>query len=155
MGRQAQADAKIEKARLALIENPDIKVKEFAAQSGLAYSTAGRSLKIARKAIQEEQRALVQTNEILGEHKEVLEIRRKEAAVLALTNQLERSNEHNQIIQALREATFDLDKDGKIVGIKPVVKGYNKDGDKIYLTTNAVVGEYLANIKAITDKARS
>ena len=54
----------------------------------------------------------------------------------------------------MREATFDLDKDGKIVGIKPVVKGYNKDGDKIYLTTNAVVGEYLANIKAITDQER-
>lgn len=133
----------------AVTETPGISAKQLHEQlPGYSLTTAKNALTKAREAITKE------TDQLTSKAARLQERRQREA-LRALESQLDELQNDPPIIQALTRETFEIDEiTGQITGIKERIKGYNKEGDPIYLTPASIVKEYLEARKLMVDQER-
>jgi len=139
---------KVEQAKRLLGGNPSITGPQVAKELQCCEETGARALRVAKEE------CLQNTTDLREKAMEVRS-RQQEKAIQALDSQLTRTDDLPVMLCRLREETFEMDPDtGEIVGIKPMVKGFNKAGDEILLTPAAVIKEYLEAEKLILDQER-
>jgi len=139
---------KVEQAKRLLGGNPSITGPKVAKELQCCEETGARALRVAKEE------CLQNTTDLREKAMEVRS-RQQEKAIQALDSQLTRTDDLPVMLCRLREETFEMDPDtGEIVGIKPMVKGFNKAGDEILLTPAAVIKEYLEAEKLILEQER-
>lgn len=124
-------------AAAALADDPRITGQELHKQLG------GYGLSTAKNALAEARERAVQSSAILADKALELAERRQGEALRALALQLDTLENDSAMLDALTASTFQLDESGRIAGIIPQIKGYNREGDAIYESAAKIVKEYL------------